>query len=273
VSHSGQDLDGLNPPMDGGASLKEFMMNPTVDELLSLLLSCVQFLTHPTAQLQQTLRSWDREDQWRPRIRRLQRRGYIKPAPASAHFPYLVTRAGRQRALGAVNPDTWWNRSWDGKWFAFSFDLPIKKPACRGRLLRWLHAKRFGCLQNSVWIRPDAPTPSFPYIHDLPSGVDGLVILEARCYPGFTDDQIVKAAWNFDVINDHYRFYLDLCETRLAEFLSRDPDPHNAIALLRQERSAWNQATRFDPLLPRCLWPVDYLGPTAWDARRQLLGI
>jgi hypothetical protein len=103
--------------------------------------------------------------------------------------------------------------------------------------------------------------------------VDGLVILEARCYPGFTDDQIVKAARNFDVINDHYRFYLDLCETRLAEFLSRDPDPHNAIALLRQERSAWNQATRFDPLLPRCLWPVDYLGPTAWDARRQLLGI
>jgi hypothetical protein len=39
--------------------------------------------------------------------------------------------------------------------------------------------------------------------------------------------------------------------------ISRDPDPHNAIALLRQERSAWNQATRFDPLLPRCLWPVD----------------
>jgi hypothetical protein len=49
--------------MDGGAGLKEFMMNPTVDELLSLLLSCVPFLTHPTAQLQQTLRSWDREDQ------------------------------------------------------------------------------------------------------------------------------------------------------------------------------------------------------------------
>jgi hypothetical protein len=34
---------------------------------------------------------------------------------------------------------------------------------------------------------------------------DGQAILEARCYPGFTDDQIVKAAWNFDVINDHYR--------------------------------------------------------------------
>jgi hypothetical protein len=49
------------------------------------------------------------------------------------------------------------------------------------------------------------PPHRFPYIHDLPSGVDGLVILEARCYPGFTDDQIVKAAWNFDVINDHYR--------------------------------------------------------------------
>jgi hypothetical protein len=180
------------------------MMNPTVDELLSLLLSCVEFLTHPTAQLQQTLRSWDREHPWRLRIRRLQRRGYIKPTPASTHFPYLVTRAGSQRALGAVNPED---------------------------------------------------------------------MVEARCYPGFTDDQIVKAAWNFDVINDHYRFYLDLCETRLAEFLSRDPDPRNAIALLRQERSAWSQATRFDPLLPRCLWPVGYLGPTAWDARRHLLGI
>jgi hypothetical protein len=99
---------------------------------------------------------------------------------------------------------------------------------------------RFASPVLGLATNPGIIRASFPFIHDLPAGVDALVILEARCYPGFTDDQIVKAAWNFDLINDHYRFYLDLCETRLAEFLSRDPDPQNAIALLRQERSAWN---------------------------------
>jgi hypothetical protein len=110
-SHPGQDLDGLNPPMDGGAGLKESMINPTVDELLSLLLSCVPFLTHPTAHVQQTLRSLDREDQWRPRIRRLQRRRYIRPAPACAHFPYCpsptpwnLTIHRQQAALSSTGP-------------------------------------------------------------------------------------------------------------------------------------------------------------------------
>jgi hypothetical protein len=132
-----------------------------MDELLSLVLACHQILTHPSGfLLSQSFESWDREAQWRRQIRKLRRRGWIESTPGSTSFPYLATPAGQERALGAVNPETWWNRPWDGKWMEFSFDLSI-----------------------------------------------------------------------------------------------------------------WNQATRLDPMLPRCLWPVDYLGPLAWDARRRLLGL
>lgn len=249
-------------------------MKPNADELLSLVLSCLQLLSNPTAHfLRPALQAWDRDDPLRPGFRNLRRRGWIRSAPASASFPFQVTQAGRRHALGAPNPETCWNRSWTGEWLAYAFDLPVNKPASRRRLLRWLHAGRFGCLQKSVWIRPDLPSPPFPSGHDLPRNVDGLIVLEARCLPGFTDAQVVSAAWDFDSINAHYKLYLNLCETKLHELLHPDADPQRVIASLRQEHRAWNHATRIDPFLPRRLWPPDYLGPTAWHVRRQLLGL
>jgi DNA-binding transcriptional regulator PaaX len=249
-------------------------MKPTPDELLSFVLSCIHLLTHPTAQLLIPSRSaWDREDQWRPRLRYLRKRGWIESTPTAGHFPYLVTPAGRQQALGNLNPESWWNRSWDGRWLAFSFDLPVTMRACRARLLRWLHAQRFGLLQRSLWIRPDLPTPPFPPVRDLPAEVDSLIVLEARCHRGFTNAQIVDAAWDFNAINDHYRFYLDLLHDPSRECLLCKPNPRKAIAWLRQERSAWIKASRLDPFLPRSLWPPGYLGHKAWHARRQFLGL
>jgi DNA-binding transcriptional regulator PaaX len=248
-------------------------MKPTADEVLSLLLSCLQLLSHPSSFLVQTLEAWDDEDFWRPKIRKLQRRGWIQPASTSAHLPYQVTPAGRQQALGPLNPESWWNRPWNGKWLAFCFDLPVHEPACRRFLLRWLHAERFGLLQNSVWIRPDLPTPPIPPMRNLPGNADGLVILEASCHHEFTDAQIVNVAWDFTSINNQYRSYLHLCQQQSNQPFIHDQNPQRAIAWIRQERSAWDNILRLDPLLPQCLWPPDYLGPDAWDARRRLLGI
>jgi DNA-binding transcriptional regulator PaaX len=249
-------------------------MKPNADELLSLVLSCLQMLSSPTSLLLgPSFTEWDREGPWRPGFRNLRRRGWIRPAPASASFPFVVTRAGHERALGTPNPEACWNRSWTGRWLVYAFDLPVKKPASRRHLLRWLHAKRFGCLQKSVWIRPDLPNPSIPSQHDLPREVSGLIVLEAGCFAGFTDTQVVEAAWDFDSINAQYNLYLNLCETKLRELLCADADPQRVVAWLRQEQLAWKNATRVDPFLPKSLWPPDYLGPAAWRARRQLLGL
>lgn len=108
---------------------------------------------------------------------------------------------------------------------------------------------------------------------DLPAHANGMVVLQARCHPGFTETQIVNTAWNFNLINEQYGSYLRLCQQQATQPFLHDQDPYQAIAWIRQERSMWHNLLRLDPLLPRPLWPPDYLGPAAWQARRQLLGM
>jgi hypothetical protein len=40
---------------------------------------------------------------------------------------------------------------------------------------------------------------------------------------------------------------------------------------MRAERACWSAAFDLDPLLPLALWPADYEGRRAWEARKELL--
>lgn len=68
---------------------------------------------------------------------------------------YRLSARGRLHALGGRDPEERWTRSWDGDWRLVIFDVPIRRNAQRERLRRYLRARNFGCLQNSVWITPD----------------------------------------------------------------------------------------------------------------------
>jgi DNA-binding transcriptional regulator PaaX len=258
----------------GDGNIKEAVMKVTADEVLCFVISCIEMLSYPKGHLlAPTLEAWDCEAPWRRRLRDLRRRGWIEMETSTGHFPFRVTLKGRRRALGVLDPEPLWNETWNGRWLAFAFDMPVRQRACRARLLRWLHAHRFGLLQKSVWIRPDLPGLDFtPPLVDMPSGAGGLVVLQADCHWRFTDHEIIHSAWDFDEINARYRAYIDLCQVHLRRHF-RESDPSDAIGRVRQERSAWTHATRRDPFLPKALWPGEYLGLEAWQIRRQLLGL
>jgi hypothetical protein len=102
--------------------------------------------------------------------------------------------------------------------------------------------------------------------------VRSLVVLEARPGAGESDLQIVQGAWDFDGLNDLYRGYLRVLDQR-PNGRRRQTKPDQVLAAWAEdERKAWLEAIRFDPMLPRCLHPPGYLGPEAFRQREEALG-
>ena len=98
-----------------------------------------------------------------------------------------------------------------------------------------------------------------------------MILLEARPCAGESDAEIVAGAWDFDGINDLYE-----CHSRVLERLPREPLTSEASARrmqrwLTEERLAWGQVMRLDPLLPRGLHPAGYRGVKAWKQRLKIM--
>ncbi len=151
------------------------------------------------------------------------------------------------------------------------FDVPTGQNAQRERLRRYLRAKAFGYLQNSVWITPDPLKEERQIMGGARINVESLLLLEARPCAGESDTEIVAGAWDFERINRRYARYLKVLEEHPTAALRNE---RAAKALLRwamTERETWLHAVTSDPLLPARLLPSDYLGERAWRRRLKVL--
>jgi phenylacetic acid degradation operon negative regulatory protein len=213
-------------------------------------------------------------ENWEYRHRRilrlppLERLGLVERVPSMVDARlYRLTASGRSAAAGGRDPEAHWRRKWDKRWRLALFDVPQGRNALRARLRRYLQSHRFGCLQKSVWITPDT-------IEDLKQTIAGdtinakcLIFMEAQPCAEETEEDIVSAAWDFRNINKGYQKYLDLM-TDLAAHNESKPLKFPPRALVDKEQNGWLDAVRIDPLLPRVLWPAEYLGEKAWQARQ-----
>jgi phenylacetic acid degradation operon negative regulatory protein len=182
-----------------------------------------------------------------------------------------LTKRGRLRALGGMDPPERWNRSWDGKWRLVLFDLPSEHEALRTRLRRFFQAHRFGNLQRSVWVTPD-DLKEFRKLFHGDNQVKTFVCLESVPCGGERNVDIVMGGWDWNYINALYeghrqvlsRFPVDGSRAFLA--------PEALIEWAREEHAAWKEATEADPFLPAPLLPQGYLGHRAWKERIRILG-
>jgi phenylacetic acid degradation operon negative regulatory protein len=205
------------------------------------------------------------------RLARLRESKLIAAEERAGQIVYRITEAGKRAVLGHRNPDTYWNRPWDGHWRMVVFDLPGRCQAVRHRLLRWLRQNGFGYLQNSVWIHPDSIPEITDALADFRDDVESFTVLQAQCCEGFSDGAIVAGAWDFAGINQRYETHLSQTEGELAGTLRKPATPAERRRRLRQERLAWANALAIDPLLPRPLWPAGYLGERAWKAHQAVM--
>jgi phenylacetic acid degradation operon negative regulatory protein len=182
---------------------------------------------------------------------------------------YNVTDLGRIAAMGGVDLAARWQRAWDGRWRQVLFDLPASRRQLRLRLWRWLRANGFGYLQNSVWIHPDPIEDVIEALAEFREDVETFLIMEASCCRGYSEQAIVAGAWDFEEINKRHRAYIETASLTGREVASFKCSPTALRSWLKRERIAWEYALQADPLLPRVLWPAEYLGERAWGVRKR----
>jgi phenylacetic acid degradation operon negative regulatory protein len=184
---------------------------------------------------------------------------------------HRLTEAGRSLARGAPDPLARWNRRWDGMWRLVLFDVPQAKASRRTHLQRSLSARGFGYLQNSVWVTPDPLTDEREALQSGPVEVESLVLLEARPCAGERDADIVAGAWDFDAINQGYEDHARILKRLPREPLTSEAAAHQLQRWLGDERLAWFEVMRLDPLLPKVLHPPGYRGQKAWRQRSKVM--
>jgi phenylacetic acid degradation operon negative regulatory protein len=183
-----------------------------------------------------------------------------------------LTEKGRLHALGGRDPETCWATPWDGKWRLVLFDIPEREMNLRTNLRRHLLARRFGYLQNSVWVSPHPLGLENALFKGSEINAERLLTLDAVPGTGEKNSDIARAAWDFKSINKNYAEVIKLLEAcpgaQVPKSVKGTPPLRRWLVAVRQ---AWRSAMALDPLLPRALCPPDYLGEKAWKLRSKKL--
>lgn len=253
-------------------------MKPKTEELLYFLLWSSELLARPTFRnLTDSFEGWAYRNGFRRQLAALERQQLLESQRAAAKTPTSVervvrlTESGRLRALGGRDPESCWQRAWDGRWHLVLFDLPLGLDRARDRLRFYLRRQGFGYLQQSVWISPDRVQREKDILVGSQVDVESLILLEARPSAGETDEEIVAGAWDFSEINRRYARHLKILEDRPSGQVRDPAAAHCFRSWAARERAAWLAAVGDDPLLPEALLPQDYLGRKAWQARVKTL--
>ena len=199
-------------------------------------------------------------------IRRMEREGLVQRQGRGAAARFTITVKGRQRAV-VCDPAREWARSWDKQWRVVSYDLPETRRRERRMLWRALRDRKLGFLQRSLWV----------WTHQVEVTLREIIEVEGvpECFCGFeahrvflcTDAEIVATAWDFEEIHKRQQMYLNQLVATPARAKAAQ-QPAELARLARLEHQSYQHAFSLDPLLPRVLWPKEYLGP-AVEKRHQ----
>jgi len=206
-------------------------------------------------------RSYPRMTAYRQALYRLRRDGLIARRDIRAGSPTMeLTSEGRRHISVEIMPERFWNQRWDGRWYILMYDVPERERRYRDALNRFLTRMRMGCLQKSVFVSVRDIRPLY-YDLDIAAAVAEYAnLFEARTVQGQSDAEVVARAWDFDRLRKIQANYLEICQARLRQPF--DAIPFSAVLdALRAELAEYREAMRSDPLLPKTLWPFDYLGP------------
>ena len=243
------------------------------EELLYTMLWTCETLARPTwRNLTESFEGWAYRNGFLRQLQRLEKQQLLKRQPGlTGDRLHRLTEAGRLHALGGRDPVARWDRRWDRRWRLVLFDVPESHTTVRNRLRRYLQNRGFGYLQNSVWITPDPVQEERALLADGPVNVESLILLEARPCAGESDAEIVAGAWDFADINKRYAAHQNVLTRRPRRDLDNAATATTFHRWFREEREAWLDAMRHDPLLPLKLLPQEYAGREAWRRRLEIL--
>ncbi len=202
---------------------------------------------------------------------RLRKEGLIAEQASGGKVPRLVLTEPGKRVLPAYfNPERYWNKKWDGRWYLLIYDVPELERAYRDVLRRFLKRERLGCLQQSVWVTPWDIRPLFDDLVEGAAVGSFAYLFESRTVLGLPSRRVVDDAWNFDRLYEIQDFYCQVMRENLS-LLDGVSDVDELGVLMRMAANAFHVAFVEDPLLPRELLPRDYRGMEAFSLHREVM--
>ena len=141
----------------------------------------------------------------------LKKRGLIKTVGWGDKVTRQITKQGRKR-LEAIVPSYDEKRTWDGKLYLVTYDVPERQRDDRDLLRRYL--KKIGCgrFQDSVWLTPYNPTGVLrDFVGD--KNLSGAVVVSCVGKDGDVGQEDIKdlvaRVFQLDELNDRYADYLN----------------------------------------------------------------
>jgi len=237
-------------------------------EVLDLFLWGLDKLMRPT--LGNMLAGFE-EFQHRPEnrelLRRMERRKLIQRHGDGPRATFSITEQGRRWA-SLPSPQAEWDRPWDGRWRAITFDVPESRRRDREALWRSFRAHKLGLLQRSVWVWPHELEPLLREIIQAEGIPECFCGLEVSRLFLCTDLELVESAWDWGQITRQHQAYLRHPQTTVAA-LKHARDLAGLARIARVEGNAYREAFVFDPLLPRRLWLDHYAGMAVVERHKE----
>ena len=201
---------------------------------------------------------------------RLKRKGIIAAKSTGGLHPVLeLTEKGKARRPPVLRPQRYWNRRWNRIWYVLVYDVPESNRKYRNSLRRILRDLRMGCLQGSVWVSPNDIRGEYDDLEKA-AGVGGYAFLfESRTVLGQSSIDVVQQAWDFDSISQLQGFYCRVLKKNLKRLDEHGAGKAEVLELARKELEAYLSVMNCDPLLPRDLWPSDYMGEEAFNVHGE----
>ena len=189
----------------------------------------------------------------------LKKKGLIKTVGWGDKVTRQITKQGRKR-LEAVVPSYDEKRTWDGKLYFVTYDIPERQRDDRDLLRRYL--KKIGCrrFQDSVWLTPYNQTGVLrDFISD--KNLSGAVVVSCIGKDGDVGQEDIKdlvaRIFQLEGLNERYADYLNEFEGG-GEF-SKSQAVFGFLSILGE-----------DPQLPFDLLPDDWAGDEAYVLFKKL---
>lgn len=195
----------------------------------------------------------------------LKKRGFIHTLKKELYLDTKITEEGRQR-LQSLLPVYNTKRTWDGRIYLITYDIPEKRKRTRDILRENLERIGCGMLQASVWITPYDPREileEFAKEYKLKDLILVSDVGKDGSIGQMTIEELIGKVYKAEEVNNSYYEFLNKHEQKKATKLG--PEDLSKISF----DYFWR--LKKDPQLPFELLPEDWAGKQAYLLYRRLV--
>ena len=235
----------------------------TTEKLIIYLLSKAEWIsTKRIIELLGKIRK--SESAVRASLFRLKKKNFIKGSHKGRETLFALSDNGKEFITSITNRISMSEKTWDGKWLLFSFNISEKKRGLRNILRNELIFLGFGRLHANLWISPyDIRAECYKIIERLK--VKDYTVMFITDYIGGNPKELAYRVWDLKRLSENYLRFIKKYQKQYEEFRDSNLTDSSQIALealvrlLKLKDELYKFGAKY-PNLPKELLPDDWIG-------------